>query len=462
MKNLLPVFTVMAALTFSCGGEGEDGDSAGTSPDSLPAADSVIVMPQSPMEVALDFSGKLGMNDPACLSLLTPGFADTLPADSLSPQQIFGRWRAFDAGGRLTAIIETPEGRRTSYHCTIRRMEMPAINRIDFLLHRERWLIDGFGTEVPRETEDSLTIEQLADMVLQYPQVRREMHIARMLYEDCIIDSLQSYSSLNAALEAGTDFRDFVLDLQDNSYAVLAESNIRRAGKYQIIKDRAETGFSGLPPDLASLVNIWKEMAYIAKSVLRERHEAMQRLYTTGEWVEPDIAEDLERLAGFRSFFLAVSDLVEARDSLSRTWPVLLTSGSNEPLGQVQIDLDPHQLEQKRDNEVGVTVWRALAVELNGDSDPERVIYWAGNLYLFQGTRLGYMLVWRTYRDYESDYHADFISQPSGRPGCREVTFKGVSGEYEYFLGYSDQGAPLFRRIRTTPADSASTAGQDP
>jgi hypothetical protein len=188
----------------------------------------------------------------------------------------------------------------------------------------------------------------------------------------------------------------------------------------------------------------------------------MQQLYSTGEWVEPDIANDVERLEGFRNFFLSVSNLVEERDSLSRTWPVLLTAGSNEPLGQVQIDLDPHQLEQKRQNDVGVTVWRALAVELNGDSDPERVVYWAGNLYLFQGTHTGYKLVWRTYANYDSDYHADFISQPSGRPGCREVTFTGVEGSYEYFLGYSDEGEPLFRRIRVISSSDSLDSGTQP
>ncbi|MBN2586282.1 MAG: hypothetical protein JXA64_06515 [Candidatus Fermentibacteraceae bacterium] len=460
MRNLFLSVVALLILLPACGGRG-DGDEPVDSGNgtSLPA-DSVIVMPRGPMEVALEFSNRLGLNDPDCFELLTEGFSDTLPTDSLSPQQIFGRWRAFDAGGRLTALFETAEGMRTSYHCTIRRMERPAINRIDFLLVGEKWLIDGFGIELPRELEDSLTIEQLADLVIQYPQVRSEMHIARMLFDDCMMDSAQSYASMNAAMEAGTDFRDFILDLQDDSYSVLAECNIRRAGKFQIIKDRAETGFQGLPSDLVSLVNIWKEMAFISKSVLRERHEAMQQLYATGEWTEPDLTEDLQRLAGFRSFFLAVSDLVEVRDSLSRTWPVLLTAGSNEPLGQVQIDLDPHQLEQKRENEVGVTVWRALAVELNGDSDPERVIYWAGNLYLFQGTTTGYRLVWRTYESYDSDYHSDFISQPSGRPGCREVTFTGVEGEYEYFLGYSDQGTPLFRRIRSVMSDPSVTVEQ--
>lgn len=455
---MFPVFAVLLLLFTACGEPAEEPDHPeGNGPVTR---DSIIVLPRSPMEVALAFSNHLGMNDPACFQLITGAYADTLPLDSLSPQQIFGRWRAFDATGRLTAIFETPDGRRTSYHCAIRRMELPAINRIDFLLVGEKWLIDGFGAELPREIEDSLTVEQLADLVIRYPQVRREMHIARMLYDDCLIDSAMSYASLNAAMEAGTDFRDYVLDLQDQSYSILAESNIRRAGKFQIIKDRAETGFSGLPSDLLSLVNIWKEMAYISKSVLRERHEALQRLYASGEWIEPDISVELERLAGFRSFFLAVSDLVEERDSLSRTWPVLLTAGSNEPLGQVQIDLDPHQLEQKRENEVGVTVWRALAVELNGDSDPERVVYWSGNLYLFQGTSAGYSLVWRTYEDYESDYHADFVSQPSGRPGCREVTFTGVEGEYDYFLGYSDGGRPLFRRMRRENPEPSGTGEQ--
>ncbi|MCD4774483.1 MAG: hypothetical protein K8S15_00350 [Candidatus Aegiribacteria sp.] len=461
MKNpVLISILALILLTIACGNEPapvntDTGDIV--VPD---VSDSVIVMPDGPMEVALDFSNRLGMNNPGCFELITEEFADSLPLDSLSPQQIFGRWRAFDAGGRLTAIQENFEGRRTSYYCTIRRMEMPAINRIDFLLSDDAWLIDGFGTELPQDIEDSLTIEQLADLVLQYPHVRREMHIVRMLYDDCVMDSVHSFASLNAAIESGTDFRDFILDLQPESYSVLAVSNIRRSAKYQIMKDRTETGFAGLPPDLITLVNIWKEMAYISKSVLSQRHEAMQGLYSGGIWNEPDISEEEERLAGFREFFLSLSDLVEARDSLSRTYPVMLTSGSNEPLAQMEIDLDPHQLEQKMDNDIGVAVWRALAVELNGDNDPERVIYWAGNLYMFEGTLSGYRLVWRTYENYESDYHADFISQPSGRRGCREVTFTGVEGGYEYFLGYSDEGAPLFRRIRTMDEDTSLTGEQ--
>jgi hypothetical protein len=448
------------ALSLACGDDPAPVN-LDTGNDSIPEVrDSVIVMPDGPMEVALDFSNRLGMNDPRCFDFITDELADSLLIDSLSPQQIFGKWRAFDAGGRLTEIRQSPEGCRTSYYCTIRRMELPVINRIDFLLAEDAWLIDGFGVEMPRELEDSLTIEQLAELVLEYPRVREEMHIVRMLWEDCQIDSLQSFASLNAAVESGTDFRDFLLDLQPESYAVLAESNIRRAGKFQIIKDRTERGFAELPADLVTLMNIIREMSYISKSVLSARHEAMQGLYSSGIWNEPDVSEDEERLIGFRDFFLSVSDIVEARDSLSRTYPVVLTSGSNEPLAQLEIDLDPHQLEQKMDNDVGLVVWRALAVELNGDGDPERVIYWAGNLFLFEGTQTGYRLVWRTYENYESDYHPDFISQPSGRPGCREVTFTGVEGEYEYFLGYSDSGEPLFRRIRSMSEESSLTGEQ--
>ncbi len=455
MKKQVSITVLAAVFMILACGEEPPPDVRDTGDTALPEViDSVIVLPDSPMEVALDFTNRLGMNDPSCFELISEGFADSLSLDSLSPQQIFGRWRAFDAGGRLTTISESIEGMRTSYYCSIRRMEMPAINRIDFLLADDSWLIDGFGVELPRNMEDSLTVEQLANLVLQYPHVRREMHVVRMLYDDCTIDSVQSYSSLNAAAASGTDFRDFILDLQPESYAVLAESNIRRAGKYQIIKESAETGFSGLPADLMTLINIWREMAYISKSILSYRHEAMQRLYSEGIWNEPDITGEVERLAGFREFFLSVSDLVEVRDSLSRTYPVLLTSGFNEPLAQVEIDLDPHQLEQKMENDVGIVVWRALAVELNGDSDPERVIYWAGNLFLFEGTPTGYRLVWRTFENYESDFHSDFVSQPSGRGGCREVTFKGVDEDYEYFLGYTDSGKPLFRRIRSMDENS--------
>ncbi len=438
---------ISTGLLISCGEEPVHEDVALDGNTIEYVSDSVIVLPDAPMEVALKFTNMLGMNDPSCFDLLSAGFSDSLPLDSLSPQQIFGRWRAFDASGRLTSIQESPGEIRTSYYCTIRRMENPAINRINFLLTDDRWLIDGFGIELPPEKEDSLTIEQLADLVLQHPDVRAELRVVRMLYDDCLIDSIQSYASLNAAVQSGTDFQDFILDLQPESYALLVSSNIRRAGKMQIIKDRAETRFIDIPADLAILVNIWREMSYISKSVLRTRHEAIQNLYSTGIWIEPDVTLEVERLAGFQNFFLSVSNIVEARDSLSRTYRVVLTSGSNEPLAQAIIDLDPHQLEQKLENEVGLTIWRALAVEMNGDNDPERVIYWAGNLFLFQGIPSGYRLVWRTYENYDSDYHPEFVSQPSGKYGCREITFMGNNGRYTYFLGYNESGEPLFRRI---------------
>ena len=451
---------ILFILASACGTGGDADPRTDTEGPSTGTSDSVIVLPRGPMEVALDFSNKLGMNDPACYGLLTRRMLDSLNTDSLSPREIFGSWRAFDAGGRLTRVTEGSRGRVTSYYCTIRRAELPAIDRIDFLLSDDRWLIDGFGVELPEEVEDSLTIQQLAGLVIADPAIRREMHIVRLLYDDCVLDSLHSYASLNAAVAAGTDFRDFILDLQPESYAVLAECNTRRGGKLQIIKDRSEMGIASESPDLMALINIWREMAYISKSVLRARHEAMQQLYSQGSWNPPDVSEEVQRLDGFQDFFLSVSDLVEVGDTLSRTWPVLLTTGSNEPLAQLEIDLDPHQLEQKRENEVGVVVWRALGVEMNGDSDPEKVIYWAGNLYLLQGTPTGYRLVWRTWENYDSDYHADFITQPSGRAGCREVTFSGVEGEYEYFLGYSEEGSPLFRRIRRIPADSTAEGVQ--
>lgn len=447
MKALAILILILTGLLMSCGEEPVREDAVPDENMVGEVSDSIIVLPDGPMEVALKFTNMLGMNDPGCFELLSTGFSDSLPIDSLSPQQIFGKWRAFDAGGRLTSLQESPGEIRTSYYCTIRRMEKPAISRIDFLLADDRWLIDGFGIELPQETEDSLTIEQLADLVLQYPDVRTELRVVRMLYDDCLIDSIQCYTSLNAALLSGTAFQDFILDLQPESYALIALSNIRRAGKMQIIKDRAEYRFHDIPADLTILVNIWREMSYISKSVLRIRHEALQNLYATGIWVEPDIEYEVERLAGFRDLFLSVSDIVEARDSLSRTYRVVLTSGTNEPLAQVVIDLDPHQLEQKMDNELGLSIWRALAVEMNGDNDPERVIYWAGNLFLFQGIPSGYRLVWRTYENYESDYHPEFISQPSGIEGCREITFTGNDGMYDYFLGYTDSGEPLFRRI---------------
>ena len=92
-----------------------------------------------------------------------------------------------------------------------------------------------------------------------------------------------------------------------------------------------------------------------------------------------------------------------------------------------------------------MTIWRALGVEMNGDLDPERVVYFASNLYLFEGTPTGYRIVFRTYEDYESDYHPEFSSRPAAAAGCREVTLIGNSGAYEYVLRYED-GTPVLGR----------------
>ncbi len=150
MKKLQSISFLAAVLLILACGEESPPDVIDIGDPVIPeVSDSVIVLPDSPMEVALDFSNRLGMNDPSCFELISSGFADSLPLDSMSPQQIFGRWRAFDAGGRLTSIQESSEGMKTSYFCTIRRMEMPAINRIDFLLADDTWLIDGFGVDLP-------------------------------------------------------------------------------------------------------------------------------------------------------------------------------------------------------------------------------------------------------------------------------------------------------------------------
>jgi hypothetical protein len=173
----------------------------------------------------------------------------------------------------------------------------------------------------------------------------------------------------------------------------------------------------------------------------------MQSLRLNGTWTDPDSGLDLERLSILTSSFLAVSDLVEQTDTLSSTWPAMMTTGSEEPLQELLIQLDPHMTEQRSENDAGITVWRALGVEMNGDQDPERVVYWAGNLFLFQGTPTGYRLVWRTYEGFESEYHADFASQPSVLSGCRDVTFIGNSGQYEYCLTF-EGGSPVLERTQ--------------
>jgi hypothetical protein len=326
-------------------------------------------------------------------------------------------------------------------------MEGPAITRIDFVLSGEGWLIEAFGEEIPEAVIDSLTVERTARMIMANPQIRFEMRLARELYDDCCVDSILCFSSLAAAQAHGTGFAEYVSALSPEGYALLALSNIRRSAKLQIIQDRATFNIQNVPAELNGFVASWREMAYLGKAVLRARHEAMQTLRLNGSWMDPDSGLDLERLAVLRSSFLAVSDLVEQMDTLGGTWPALLTTGTEEPLQELLIQLDPHMTEQRSENESGITVWRALGVEMNGDQDPERVVYWAGNLYLFQGTPTGYRLVWRTFEGFESDYHADFASQPSTLAGCRDVTFIGNGGQYEYRLTF-EGGGPVLERMQ--------------
>lgn len=431
------VAAAAAALILSCGGGGGGGTA------SLP--DSVAVIPPTPLEVALEFSNLLAMNDPACFDLLAPVLRDSIEASGLSPREAFGRWRGFDPSGRLTEVIGDGPGARTSYFCTIVRLEDPAIVRIDFVLSDGLWRIEDFGLEIPEEVIDSLNVERTARMIVASPAMRFELRIARQLLDDCRFDSISAWSSADAAMAHGTPLEEYIPALTADAYARLALSNIRRSAKMQIIQDRATFDISNVPVELTGFVAAWREMAFTWKSVLRARHEALQNLRINGAWIDPDSTLDLARLSALAGSFMAVSDLVEELDTLSTTYPALLTTGTEEPLQELLLQLDPHVTEQRSENEVGMTVWRALGVEMNGDTDPERVVYWAGNLFLFEGRPTGYRLVWRTYEGYDSDLHAEFVSQPSGTGGCRQVNLIGSDGAYEYTLLYSD-GAPVFRR----------------
>jgi hypothetical protein len=443
-----------------CGGEAEPAPDV---PDD-PGSDSVVVAPATPLEVALQFSDLLGRNDPRCYDMLVPHLRDSLVASGVLPRDVFGRWRGFDAGGRLSETYTDSTGvNRTTYDCSITRTELPVIVRIDFRLVDGHWRIEGFGEEVPQTVADSLTVEHLAGLVLENPGVREELRIARMLYEDCRVDSMRSYASWNAASDAGEDFASYVSELDYDSYNRLAYSNIRRSAKFQIIQERATYELDNVPLDLHGFVAAWRELGYLSKAVLRTRHESMQDLRQTGEYTEPDLGEEAERLAMLRNYFLSVSNIVEETDTLSRTYPVLLTEGDREPLNELQLDLDPHVLEQRRENDVGTAVWRALGVEMNGDRNPERVVYWAGDLYVFEGRESGYRLVWRSYLGYDSDYHASFASEPADSAAGRDVTLVGNDYEYEYRLGYRG-GQPVMTRtalateeeMEAPPSDSTA------
>jgi hypothetical protein len=450
MRTLGYLAASAAAVLLAAGGCGRDGGGAADLPDS------VTPPPATPLEVGLEFSNALAMNDPVCYDFLVPAFRDSVAALGVPPWEVFGRWRGFDASGRLTEIVSDSTGARTSYYCTIVRMEHPAVVRIDFLLDGGRWLIEGFGEEIPGEVIDSLSVERTARMIMANPQIRFELRVARQLLDDCEFDSVSSWASAGAALGHGTGFPEYISALTPEAYEQLALSNIRRSARLQIIQDRATFNLQNVPVELTGFAASWRELGYIGKAVLRARHEAMQNLRSSGVWADPDPGLDLQRLAVLRSSFLAVSDCVEALDTLSTTYPALLTTGDEEPLDQLMIQLDPHVVEQISESDVGVTIWRALGVEMNGDQDPERVVYWAGNLFLFEGRPTGYRLVWRTYAGYDSDFHAEFSSQPGGLPGCREISLIGNGGAYEYALLY-ENGGPVFRR---TPLGTAEVGAE--
>ncbi len=229
------------------------------------------------------------------------------------------------------------------------------------------------------------------------------------------------------------------------------------AAKLQLIQDRATFQITDVPLELRGLIAAWRELAYLKKAVLRATHEAMQNLRQTGTWIGPDVAEEEARIAFLENVFYSVDDLVEERDTLSTRYAVVLTSGHSEPLDNLLVELDPHQLEQKVENDIGIPVWRALGVDMNGDLDPERVVYWAGDIYLFIGTPTGYRLAWRSWMDFDSDFHSQFGTQSSPL-GNRSVVLVGNEGAWEYELSLDASSNPVFTR---TPIGSDSTGTDD-
>lgn len=457
MKKRIPVICILTGFLLSGCGEPSDvqGDSAG--------GDSVIVqtIPNTPLDVGLLFSNALGMNDPSCFSYLEPALRDSLTGLELSPWEIFGRWRGFDSGGRLTAAALGEDSlNRTSYYCSIARLdELPPVVRLDFVLFDGIWYIENITTELPGDVIDSLSVENQAALVLSNPVIRREMRIARMLLDDCSLDYDIHWASWYAAQAEGATFEEYIMELSPQSYSIMALSNVRVAAKLQIVQDRATFQVTDVPLELRELVAAWRELAYLKKAVLRANHEAMQNLRQTGTWMGPDVEEEEARIAFLESVFFSVDQLVEERDTLSSIYPVLLTCGHSEPLDNLPVNLDPHQLEQKVENDIGIPVWRALGVDMNGDLDPERVLYWAGDLYLFLGTPTGYRLVWRSWMDFESDFHSQFGTQSSPL-GHRSVVLVGNNGTWEYELSLDANDLPVFTRV-SIGSDSVSVSVED-
>ncbi len=439
-QNTILTGILLAALLISCGRAPEP-------PPGDMAADTTIIrtIPDTPLSVGLRFSNALGMNDSACFEYLEPSFRDSIQGLALSPWEIFGQWRGFDSGGRLTETVSGEDSlNRTSYYCSIARLEeLPPVVRIDFVLNDGKWLIESIESELPSDVIDSLTVQTQASIVLQNPVIRREMRLARMLLDDCEMDHRINWASWISASENGADFADYIMELSDESYTTLALSNVRVAAKLQILQDRATFQIIDVPVELRELVAAWRELAYLRKAVLRANHEAMQNLRQTGTWMGPDTEEELERIAFLESVFYSVDEIVEENDTLSTIYPVLLTCGSSEPLEHMMVNLDPHQLEQKTENDIGIPMWRALGVDMNGDIDPERVLYWAGDLYLFLGTPTGYSLAWRSWENFSSDYHGQFGTQTSPG-GNRSVVLVGNTGLYEYELSLNPEQPTCF------------------
>ena len=444
MKKGIAIFCIVAAAVLSGCGEPQDEIREPVAGDSV----QVQVLPNTPLDVGLMFANALGMNDPSCLQYLEPELGDSLSRIDLSPWELFGRWRGFDSGGRLSAAIKGEDGlNRTSYYCSIVRLEeLPPVVRLDFVLLEGRWFIEHIETELPGDVIDSLSVESQAALVLASPLIRREMRIARMLLDDCSLDHETHWASWYAAAERGASFDDYVTELSPESYSSMALSNVRVAAKLQLVQDRATFQVTDVPLELRELFAAWREMAYLRKAVLRANHEAMQNLRQTGTWIGPDVEEEEVRIAFLERVFYSVDQLVEERDTVSSVYPVLLTCGHSEPLDNLMVTLDPHQLEQKVENDIGIPVWRALGVDMNGDLDPERVLYWAGDIYLFLGTPTGYSLVWRSWMDFESDFHSQFGTQ-SSPAGHRSLVLVGNSGNWEYELSLDSGSHPLFTRV---------------
>ncbi|MCD6588746.1 MAG: membrane lipoprotein lipid attachment site-containing protein, partial [Candidatus Fermentibacteraceae bacterium] len=153
------VFLVVLA---ACNRTPETASSGGSTDTTI-----VRTIPDTPLDVGLRFSNNLGMNDPDCFTCLEPSLSDSVQSLQRSPWEIFGRWRGFDSGGRLTETVTGEDGRnRTSYYCSIARLEeLPPVIRLDFVLIDGQWYIEQVESELPRDVIDSLSVQTQASLV---------------------------------------------------------------------------------------------------------------------------------------------------------------------------------------------------------------------------------------------------------------------------------------------------------